>query len=49
MTKADGVMLDFADAFEREFVGQGTARRTVQETLDSGLALMEKFLLEVSK
>ena len=47
MTKADGVMLDFADAFEREFVGQGTARRTVQETLDAGIHLMSRFNLEV--
>ena len=37
MTKADILMLDFADAFEQEFVGQGMARRTVQETLDVGL------------
>ncbi len=48
MTKADGVMLDFADAFEREFVGQGTARRTVQETLDAGIHLMNRFNLEVT-
>jgi len=47
MTKADILMLDFADAFEHDFVGQGTTRRTVQETLDAGLALMKKFGLEV--
>jgi V/A-type H+-transporting ATPase subunit B len=47
MTKADILMLDFADAFEREFVGQGTARRSVSETLDAGLDLMKKFSLEV--
>jgi V/A-type H+-transporting ATPase subunit B len=47
MTKADILMLDFADAFEREFVGQGMRRRTVQETLDAGLDLMKKFSLEV--
>jgi V/A-type H+-transporting ATPase subunit B len=47
MTKADILMLDFADAFEREFVGQGTARRTVHETLDAGLALMKRFSLDV--
>jgi V/A-type H+-transporting ATPase subunit B len=47
MTKADILMLDFADAFEREFVGHGMTRRTVQETLDAGLDLMKKFSLEV--
>ncbi len=34
-------------ATRREFVGQGGKRRTVQETLDAGLALMKKFSLEV--
>ncbi len=48
MTKADILMLDFADTFEREFVGQGGKRRTVQETLDAGLALMKKFSLEIA-
>jgi V/A-type H+-transporting ATPase subunit B len=47
MTKADILMLDFADAFEKEFVGQGMTRRTVFETLDAGLELMKKFSLEV--
>jgi V/A-type H+-transporting ATPase subunit B len=47
MTKGDILMLDFADAFEREFVGHGMTRRTVQETLDAGLDLMKKFSLEV--
>jgi V/A-type H+-transporting ATPase subunit B len=47
MTKADVLMLDFADAFEKEFVGQGMTRRTVGETLDAGLELMKKFSLEV--
>ena len=47
MTKADILMLDFADAFERDFVGHGMTRRTVQETLDAGLDLMKKFSLEV--
>ncbi len=47
MTKADVLMLDFADAFERQFVGQGDKRRTVAETLDAGLDLMKQFGLEV--
>jgi V/A-type H+-transporting ATPase subunit B len=48
MTKADILMLDFADAFERDFVGQGMTRRTVIETLDAGLTLMKRFSLEVN-
>jgi vacuolar-type H+-ATPase subunit B/Vma2 len=40
-------MLDFADAFEREFVGQGMKRRSVFESLDTGLALMKRFTLEM--
>ncbi len=48
MMKADILMLDFADAFERDFVGQGMARRTVQETLDAGIALIKKFSLEIA-
>ncbi|HWR72864.1 MAG TPA: V-type ATP synthase subunit B [Nitrospirota bacterium] len=47
MTKADIRMLDFADAFEREFSGQGMKRRSVFESLDTGLALMKRFTLEV--
>jgi len=48
MTKADILMLDFADIFEHEFVGQGTVRRTVHETLDVGLRLMAQFSLAVT-
>jgi V/A-type H+-transporting ATPase subunit B len=48
MTKADILMLDFADVFEHEFVGQGAVRRTVQETLDVGLRLMKQFSLAVT-
>jgi V/A-type H+-transporting ATPase subunit B len=48
MTMQDILMLDFADAFEREFVGQGMTRRTVNETLDAGLAIMKRFSLEAA-
>ena len=48
MTKADILMLDFADAFEKELVGQGGKRRTVLESLDTGLDLMKKFGLELA-
>jgi V/A-type H+-transporting ATPase subunit B len=47
MTKADVPMLEFADAFEREIIGQGVTRRTVQDSLDAGLGLMKRFSLEV--
>ncbi len=47
MTKGDVLMLDFADQFEREFVGQGGKRRTVGETLDAGIELMRTFSLEL--
>ncbi|MBF0559324.1 MAG: V-type ATP synthase subunit B [Nitrospirae bacterium] len=48
MTKNDILMLDFADAFEREFVNQGLSRRSISETLDTGLDLMKRFSLDTS-
>lgn len=46
MTDRDRVTLDFADAFEKEFVHQESVRRTISETLDSGIALLRRFNLE---
>ncbi len=46
MTEKDRLMLDFTDAFEKKFVNQGTARRNIFETLDTGLNLLKKFSLE---
>ncbi len=46
MTEGDRMMLDFAESFEREFVHQGTFRRNVFESLDTGINLMKKFGLE---
>ena len=43
MTKKDMVMLDFAEAFEREFVQQKGSRRNIYETLDEGIALLKRF------
>ena len=43
MTKKDMVMLDFADAFEREFVQQKGSRRNISETLDAGIELLKRF------
>lgn len=47
MTETDRTMLDLADAFEQEFVHQGEERRTIGETLDRGLGLLQKFGVEV--
>jgi V/A-type H+-transporting ATPase subunit B len=38
---ADRRALGFADRFEREFVHQGTGRRTVAETIEAGWQLLE--------
>jgi V/A-type H+/Na+-transporting ATPase subunit B len=48
MTEGDRLMLDFADAFEREFIHQGMIRRDIHETLDRGLDVMEKFSLSLT-
>jgi V/A-type H+-transporting ATPase subunit B len=48
MTEKDRKMLDFADAFEKEFVDQGKSRRTIAETLDTGIVLMRRFSLEIT-
>ena len=43
MTESDKHMLGFAEAFEREFVHQGNLRRTVDETLNIGMFLIERY------
>lgn len=48
MVESDKVMLDFAEAFERELVNQGTVRRDINETLDTGIALLRRFSLEAT-
>jgi len=48
MIEGDRVMLDFADAFERELVHQGAARRDINESLDAGIALLRRFSLATS-
>lgn len=45
MTEDDRGMLNFADAFEREFVHQGMMRRSINETLDEGIDLLKRFSL----
>ena len=48
MLAGDRVMLDFADAFERELVHQGTGRRDINTSLDTGIALLRRFSLETA-
>jgi V/A-type H+-transporting ATPase subunit B len=45
MSDADRHVLDFADAFEREIVHQGSERRSIGETLDASKRLLERFKL----
>ena len=39
---ADRRALDFAERFEREFVHQGTQRRSIAETLELGWRLLDR-------
>ena len=48
MSAADTRLLDFADAFEREIVHQGSERRGIAETLDRSQALLARFGLALS-
>ncbi|WP_022884511.1 MarR family transcriptional regulator [Glaciibacter superstes] len=43
LPEPDRRSLAFADAFEREFLGQGDERRTLDATLDLGWRLLEPF------
>jgi len=45
MSGSDAKMLDFAEQFEKEFVNQGTARRNIIETLDTGIEILKRFSL----
>ena len=36
-------LLELADRFERELIGQGLASRSIEETLDLGWALLAPF------
>ena len=48
MGEGDRHMLDFADAFEREIVHQGTERRSIAQTLDLSRELLVRFGLLAS-
>ncbi len=43
LSDADRHMLDFADAFEHEIVHQGSAYRSIADTLDASRRLLERF------
>ena len=43
LLEEDRRLLDFAQRFEREIVHQGSARRTIQESLDLGARLLAEF------
>jgi V/A-type H+-transporting ATPase subunit B len=43
MAEADRGMLDFADAFEEEFVNQPGVRRSIFDSLDTGVNLLKRF------
>lgn len=45
MTEQDRLMIDFAEAVEREFINQGEERRKISETLDTGLNILRRFSL----
>ncbi len=45
MAETDQLLLDFASAFEKEFVHQGTKTRSIYNTLDNGIEILEKFNL----
>jgi V/A-type H+-transporting ATPase subunit B len=46
MSADDKLMLDFADAFEKQYVNQGMERRDINESLDGGINLLKQFNLE---
>jgi V/A-type H+-transporting ATPase subunit B len=48
MSDADKRLLSFADAFEQDVVHQGSARRSIAETLDRCTAVLAKFSLEAA-
>jgi V/A-type H+-transporting ATPase subunit B len=43
---ADRRALGFAEEFERTFVGQGTVRRSLAETIDAGWRLLDRLPAE---
>jgi V/A-type H+-transporting ATPase subunit B len=46
MAESDQLLLDFAAFFENDFIHQATKTRSINQTLDKGLKILEKFNLE---
>ncbi len=46
LPEKDRVLLDFSSALEEQFLHQGAARRTVDESLEQGLQLLREFGIE---
>ncbi len=42
MSEKDRGMLEFAETFERDFIHQGSGRRSIEETLDAGIAVLKR-------
>ena len=47
MTDGDKHILDFAAAFENEFVNQGSHRRDINSTLDAGINILKKYSIAI--
>lgn len=48
MTGSDKHILDFAAAFENEFINQASVRRDINSTLDAGINILNKFSIAIS-
>ena len=46
MSEGDRALLDFSEAFDREFVNQPSGRRDIAETLDKGLETLARYSLK---
>jgi V/A-type H+-transporting ATPase subunit B len=46
MSSKDKILLDFTVAFEREFINQVTGPRQIDQTLDKGIELLERFQID---
>lgn len=47
MTGSDKHILDFAAAFENEFINQASVRRDINSTLDAGINILNKFSIAI--
>ena len=49
MAEPDQMLLDFATAFENEFIHQEDAARSIFDTLDKGIEVLDKYKLGTEK